>query len=78
MNEGLMQDVLFKVLMGILLCVLGLVLCIAILSIFSEKFVLLKSEWQCTQQHDERHMTMAGKVPMMQTRTVCDRYERIR
>jgi hypothetical protein len=73
-----MEGVLFKVLMGVLLCVLGLVLYIAILSIFSEKFTLIKSEWQCTQQHEERRLMMVGKAPMMQTQTVCDRYERIR
>jgi hypothetical protein len=80
MNEGfdLMAGVIFKVLIGILLCAFGFVLFILLLSIFSEKFALVKSEWQCTQQHNERVMTMAGKVPMMTTRTVCDRYERIR
>lgn len=41
---------------------------------------LKKSEWECTASHTERYTTtmLIGKitVPMQNTRTVCDRYER--
>jgi hypothetical protein len=39
-------------------------------------FSLQKDEWQCTQTAEEEYRTIAGKVPITRTRTVCIQWSR--
>ena len=47
----------------------------------AEKIEIVKSDWTCTQDHQEEIVThiLVGKilVPQIRVTTVCDKYERI-
>lgn len=70
---------------GIILSVFVVAACVALMGLFyfmwhaytSEEIELIKESWVCSESEDRRSLIMAGKVPVMTTKEVCMKYERI-
>lgn len=69
-------DVTEQVIAVLILAVLCFILYFLGVRLFSDKFQLAKSEWNCVAYEREQVPTMAGKVPVSMTTDYCLVYKR--